>query len=297
MEISSILKNLDQSILNEETASQIAEAFETAVNEKVKTKVSLEIEGALLKQDEEHASKLQNLIEALDLDHTNKLKEVVDAINENHASKLEDVVSLYKESLNEKASKFSGKLINEMSNYLDMYLEKHLPVEQLQEAVENTHAKVQLEKIKNMLNLDPEQLNENVKEVLKKGSNQINELQEKLNESYNENAKLSTLVEKANSALLLEKKTKGMSTSKKEYLTKILSDKSSDYIEENFSYVIEMFEKDDSEERNVLAEEAKIKSVSRDVKVPVTNLVTESKSNSEYDYNPVSDYLSELKRS
>jgi len=121
MEISSILKNLDQSILNEETASQIAEAFETAVNEKVKTKVSLEIEGALLKQDEEHASKLQNLIEALDLDHTNKLKEVVDAINENHASKLEDVVSLYKESLNEKASKFSEKLINEMSKMLKKF--------------------------------------------------------------------------------------------------------------------------------------------------------------------------------
>ena len=89
MDISTILKTLDQSVLNEETASAIAESFDTAVNEKVQTKVSLELESVLLKQDQDHASKLENLIEAIDLDHCNKLKEVVDTINENHTSKLE----------------------------------------------------------------------------------------------------------------------------------------------------------------------------------------------------------------
>ena len=296
MDISTILKNLDQSVLNEETASAIAEAFENAVNEKVETKLSLKLESALLKQDEEHAEKLQNLIEALDLDHTNILKEVVEAINENHTAKLEQVIDLYKTSLNEKAEKFSNKLIGQISNYLDLYIEKNIPDEQLEEAVANTHARTQLEKIKNMLNLDPEALNENVKEVLKKGNNQINELQEKLNESYNENAKLVSLVEKANSSLLLEKKTKGMSSSKKDYITKILSDKSPEYIKENFNYVVEMFEKDENEERSVLAEEAKTKSVSKDAKVP-TSIVTESVKSNVQDYNPVTDYLSELKRS
>jgi hypothetical protein len=295
MDISSILKNLDQTVLNEETASAIAEAFNKAVNEKVETKVSLQLESALLKQDEEHAEKLQNLIEALDLDHTNKLKQVVEAINENHTTKLEEVIDLYKNSLNEKAEQFSNNLINQISNYLDLYLEKQMPVQQLEEAVANTHAKSQLEKIKNMLNLDPEQLNENVKEVLKKGNNQINELQEKLNESYNENAKLSTLVEQSNSALLLEKKTKGMGSSKKEYLRKILCDKSPKYIEENFNYVVDMFEKDENEERTVLAEQAKTKSVSKDAKVP--SLVVESVKSNLQDYNPVTDYLTELKRS
>jgi len=295
MDISKILKNLDQSVLNEETASAIAVAFEKAVNEKVEAKTSLQLESALLKQDEDHAEKLQNLIEALDLDHTNKLKQVVEAINENHTAKLEEVVEFYKVSLNEKAEKFSNNLINQISNYLDLYLEKHIPTQQLEEAVANTHAKSQLEKIKNMLNLDPEQLNENVKEVLKKGNNQINELQEKLNESYNENAKLTTLVEQAKSSLILEKKTKGMGSAKKEYLTKILCDKSPKYIEENFNYVVDMFEKDENEERSVLAEEAKTKSVSKDAKVP--SLVVESVKPNTQDYNPVTDYLSELRRS
>jgi hypothetical protein len=296
MDISTILKNLDQSVLNEETASAIAEAFEKAVNEKAEAKASLQLESALLKQDEEHAEKLQNLIEALDLDHTNKLKEVVEAINENHTAKLEQVIDLYKTSLNEKAERFSNKLIGQISNYLDLYLEKHLPTQQLEEAVSNTYARKQLEKIKGLVGFDPETINENVKQVLTKGSNQINELQEKLNEAYNENTKLNNLVEKTNSSLLLEKKTRGMSSLKKEYITKILCDKSPEYIKENFNYVVEMFEKDENEERTVLAEQAKNKSVSKDAKVPTT-IIKESVNTNIGEFNPVTDYLTELRRS
>jgi len=291
-----ILKTLDQSVLNEETANAIAEAFDTAVNEKVQTKVSLELESVLLKQDQDHASKLENLIEAIDLDHCNKLKEVVDTINENHTSKLEEISEFYTTALNEKAQSFSDKIISEMSNYLDLYLDKNLPTQQLEEAVANTHAKVQLQKIKDILSIDPDTLNENVKTVLKKGSNQINDLQEKLNESYNENAKISLRLENLNSALLLEQKTAGLASSKKEYLKKILCDKSPSYIEENFNYVIEMFEKDDSSERTILAEQAKTKSFSKDAKVPVVISESTDKSNNN-EFNPVSDYLTELRRS
>lgn len=296
MDISSILKNLDQNVLTEETASAIAEAFDAAVNEKVSTKLTLELESALLKQDKEHADKLRNLIEAIDLDHTNKLKDVVGAINENHTSKLEQISEMYRKALNDKAESFSNKLIGEMSNYLDLYLEKNLPTTQLEEAIANTYAKVQLERIKNLLKFDPETINENVKDVLEKGNDQIKELQNKLNESHNENVKLVSEVENNKAALLLEKKTRGFSFSKKEYLTKILSDKTPAYIEENFNYVVEMFEKDDSEEREILAEQAKKTSFSKDVKVPAT-IVNESVVDESNDYNPVTSYLTELKRS
>jgi DNA anti-recombination protein RmuC len=296
MDISSILKNLDQNVLTEETASAIAEAFETAVNEKVSAKLTLELESALLKQDKEHADKLRNLIEAIDLDHTNKLKDVVDAINENHTAKLEQISGMYRKALNEKAESFSNSLIGEMSNYLDLYLEKNLPTTQLEEAVANTYAKVQLEKIKGILKFDPETINENVKEVLEKGNTQIKELEEKLNESHNENTKLAAEIEGVKAALLLEKKTRGFSFGKKEYLTKILCDKTPTYIEENFKYVVEMFEKDDSEEREVLAEQAKKTSISKDVKVP-TALVNEAVVEENSDYAHVTGYLTELKRS
>jgi hypothetical protein len=182
-----------------------------------------------------------------------------------------------------------------MSNYLDLYLEKNLPTTQLEEAVANTYAKVQLGKIKEILKFDPETINEDVKKVLETGNSQIKELQEKLNESHNANAQLASEIESAKAALVLEKKTRGFSSAKREYLTKILCDKTPTYIEENFNYVVEMFEKNDSEEREVLAEQAKKSSISKDVKVP-TAVISESVVGGN-EFNPVTDYLTELKRS
>lgn len=97
-------------------------------------------------------------------------------------------------------------------------------------------------------------------------------------------------------AVLLEKKTKGMPSAKKEFIFNLLNDKSSSYIQENFSYVVEMFERGEEEKSSDLVQEAKNKALSRDAKIPATpSVITESVSNTE-EYNPVSNYLNELSR-
>jgi hypothetical protein len=291
MDLSSILKNIDSNVLNEETATAIAEAFASAVDEKVNAKVSLELESALSNQDDEHASKLEKLLEAIDNDHSQKLETVVEAINLSHTSKLEKLVSYYRAALNEKAENFSNKVVEEISNFLDLYLEKAIPQVQLDEAVANTSAKQQLEQIKSILAFDPSSLNEDVKNLISQGKGKIDELEAQLNESYNENLALTQQLANAKSSLLLEEKTKGMRSAKKNFITKILSDKAPEYISENFNYVVEMFEREDKETSASLVEEAKQTSVSKDAKVPAT-VISESKKEVN---SPVSGYLTALK--
>ena len=118
MDISSIIKNIDANVLKEETASEIAEAFENAVNEKVTAKLELQIESALNKQDEEHANKLEALLKAIDEEHSSKLNKVVDAINENHTIKLKNLSNFYRKALNEKAEQFTSKIVDRLNVYL-----------------------------------------------------------------------------------------------------------------------------------------------------------------------------------
>ena len=95
---------------------------------------------------------------------------------------------------------------------------------------------------------------------------------------------------------VLEEKTKGMSSAKKDFILKLLNDKESSYIQENFNYVVEMFERSEEETANSLVGEAKQKAQSRDAVVPSTSkLVTES-NNSNNDLRHVSEYLNELRR-
>jgi hypothetical protein len=94
----------------------------------------------------------------------------------------------------------------------------------------------------------------------------------------------------------LEKKTKGMPNAKKEFIFNLLNDKDASYINENFNYVVEMFERSEEEQSSSLVEEAKRKAVSKNVKVPAKTLVKESTSAETSTPSPVNGYLSELKR-
>lgn len=293
MDISSILATLDKSILNEESASAIAEAFENAVNHKVEARLGLQLEQALQQQDEDHASKLEKLLEAIDADHSDKLTKVVEAINHNHAAKLQQLVGFYRKALNEKAEKFSTNLVNRLSKFMDVYLEKAIPQQQLEEAVSNTTARQQLEQIRKVISFDPKSLNEDVKSLISQGKDKINKLNDQLNESYKESLELRDQVSKLQSSLVLEKKTKGMPSSKKDYIAKLLSDKSPQYIEENFKYVVEMFEREESEETVSLVESAKNNAFSKNAKVPAATVISESNTGSAT--TPVNGYLTALK--
>lgn len=293
MDLSSILKNLDSNVLNEETATAIAEAFNSAVEEKVTSRVTLELEGALSKQDEDHATKLEKLLEAIDTDHSTKLETVVKAINESHTGKLAKLVEYYRGALNEKAESFSTKVVEELSNFIDLYIEKAIPQTQLEEAVANTTAKQQLEQIKQILSFDPSTLNEDVKNLISQGKSKIDELETQLSESFKENLTLNEQLKYAKSSLLIEEKTKGMRSAKKNFIAKILNDKNPEYISENFNYVVEMFEREDKETSASLVEEAKESSISKGAKVPVAAVVSES-AKTEVN-SPVSGYLTALK--
>jgi hypothetical protein len=295
---SEILSKVDSNVINEETAKAITEAFDAAVEEKVNSRVELELESSLSKQDEEHAAKLEKLLEAIDADHTEKLQKVVNTITENHTGKLEQLVSFYRKALNEKAESFSNKIVSEISNYLDLYLENKVPSLQLEEAVANTYARKQLSKIREMVGIDPETINEEVKNMIAQGKKKIDELNEKLNESYKENHQLFEQIKKNSTSIVLEQKTKGMPAAKKEFILNLLNDKDSSYIEENFNYVVEMFERSEDEKATTLVEEAKKKAVSLKASVPTKAVIKESVATETKVENStqVSGYLSELKK-
>jgi hypothetical protein len=297
MNIKAILEKFDKEVLSEEAATAIAEAFETAVNEKVESRTKLQVESAISKIDEDHASKLQKLLEAIDTDHTQKLEKVVDAITENHTEKLQQIASYYRKALNEKANEFSEKIINELSNYLDLYLDKVIPQAQLDEAVSNTYARKKLNAIREMVGVDQEFIDNSIKSSINEGKEKIDELNQKLNEAYKENEMLLEKIKIAETQNILEEKTKGMPSAKKDFIVKLLNDKDSSYVQENFNYVVEMFERGEEEASTELAEEAKQKAVSRDAKVIPSSVLTESSTQVDQESsNPINEYLSELKR-
>jgi len=281
MNIEKALPEQAEEVLTEESV----QAIETAIEEKIQ----LSIEAALTSQDELYAEKLQELVGAIDKDHTTKLKKVVKVVDINNANKLINVVKRYEKELTGTANTFKTTLVESISDYLDEYIEESVPTEAIEEATKNRTAREVLSNLRKVLAVDSSLMSESVKDAVMDGKTQIDQLTEKVNKFEKENTLLKQAYNKQSSTLILENKTSAMVGKKREYLFKILSDKSPKFIEENFDYTAKLFDRKEKERLSVLKEEAyKTRKVKTDA--PVQPITEEKK----VTRNP---YVDELRRS
>ena len=299
MKINEILEKVGKDIMSDETKKAITDSFNSAVDALVTERAELAVKDAVQKIDEVHSEKLQKLLDTIDDVHTSKLEDLVKKIDENHTNKLKDVVTKYETMLKEEAEGFKETMVSEISNFIDTYLEQAVPQKQIAEAVENLSAKNTIEKLRNVLAVDDEFVTKQVSSALADAKNVVDSAKNELNEAMKENIRLSQELKKTGSALLLEKKTTGLPDKKRSYITRLLSDKTPEEIEENFQYVIEMFEREEKEKAEVITEDAKSASVSKTVDTPksvITEEVTDSRNNTAPVDAGVPEYLIALKK-
>jgi len=286
--IKDILQEKAEGILTEETLNRIEEAFNS--------KVKLHVESALVKQDDEYAAKLEHLLEAIDIDHSKKLDKVVEAIDKNHSDKMIKVVEKYSKALTTEANEFKTDIVNKVSKYLDIYLEKLVPQKSINEAVKQKRSANLLSELRKVLAVDAALQRESIKEAIVDGKNRIEESSSKveemndiINKLYKDNQALKT-------RLTLEEKCVDLSKDQAVFVKKVLGGKSAKFINENFEYTLKMFDKNYEEHLEVLHEQAKKQnSVSKEVDRPV-EMITESKE-SKVDSDPFFNaYLGELNK-
>jgi len=269
-----------EEVLTEESVK----AIETAIEEKI----HLSVEAALTNQDELYAEKLEELVGAIDKDHTSKLNRVVEAVDVNNANKLIHVVKRYEKELGGRANQFKTTLVESISDYLEEYINESIPTRAIEEATKNSTAREVLSNLRKVLAVDSTLMSESVKEAVVDGKTQIDRLAIKVNKLEKENTLLKEAYTKQRAHLLLESKTSNLTGRKREYLIKILQDKSPTFIKENFDYTAKLFDKKENQRLSVIKEEAfKTRKVKTDA--PVLK-ISEKKKEAR---NP---YLEELQR-
>lgn len=295
MDIKDLLKEATKDTLSEDNLKKIQEAIESKADELAKSKYSLKLEAALAKQDAEYAEKLETFLEEIDTDHTNKMKKLVEGIDQKHFGMLQSVISKYKKEYLTECQKFKDQMVSKVDKFFDIVVEEQIPKKELMEAVENTRSKVVLEQIAKLIGVDKIQQNKLVKEGLIDAKTQIDTLNEKVEELEKERKKLINEKIAAKRSELLTEKTKGLPRVKKQYIEKVLGNKSIEFIKENFDYTLALFDEEEDSNREILKEEAKqkTKTISENVDRVVKEVVKEQK---EQPKRPTDMYMEELSR-
>jgi len=248
MKVKNILPDQVKDLLTEDSLNTI----ETALQEKT----ALLIETALVDQDELYSQKLQQLMKAIDKDHTSKLKRVVEAVDISNARKLSTVVKRYEKEINKNAKTFKNTLVESISDYLEEYIDEAIPKDAIVEATKNKTALNVLTNLRKVLAVDAALMKESVKEAVQDGKTQLDTLNEQVAKLEKENKILKESYLKTKADLLLEEKTSDLPDKKKEYIKKVLGDKTPKFIEENFDYTLRLFDKKEKEKISQLKDEA-----------------------------------------
>ena len=248
MKVNDLLPENAKEILTEESLTAIEQAFSS--------KLKLTVESALAQQDELYAEKLEQLIAAIDKDHTAKLQTVVEAIDRDNTKKLYNVVRKYEQSLTNEASKFKNTLVESISDYLEEFIDEAIPFEAIQEATKNRTAREVLTNLRKVLAVDSALMSESVQGAVIDGKNQIDALTKQVDELAKENSLLKENYLKTKASLLIESKTASLPEKKREYIKRVLGDKTPKFIEENFDYTVKLFDKKEQERIEIIKEEA-----------------------------------------
>tara|TARA_R110002012_G_scaffold9916_1_gene46118 strand:+ start:23279 stop:24136 length:858 start_codon:yes stop_codon:yes gene_type:complete len=243
-------------VLPKEATEVLTEESVSAIEGAIKDKIELQVEAALTQQDDMYAEKLHELVTAIDKDHTSKLNRVVEAVDTNNANKLLKVIKRYDNELNLKAAGFKETLVESISDYLEEYVDEAIPARAILEATQNKTAREVLGNLRKVLAVDSTLMSESVKEAVVDGKTQIDDLSKVNAKLAKENKLLKEAYTTTKADLILESKTAHLSGKKKEYMMRILSDKSPKFIEENFDYTERLFDRKEQERLSVIKEEA-----------------------------------------
>lgn len=293
-DIKQLLKEATKDLLTAETLT----AIEESVNTKADEKARLQVEAALVAQDEKHSQMLTSLMEKMDTDYTNKLQKLIGRVDESYAAKLLKVKGIYdakvsklNTQLNESAEKYISTLNSRIDTFLESKLNEIVPEIKLNEAVENVRAVKVLEQIRSLVGINESDVSSEVKAAMIDGKKQIDESKSQLDAVIRENTELKQKITQKEADLLLEQKTVKLPLKKRNYVKKAFEGKDATFINENFDYVSKMF---DSEE---VVETNKARSSASKVadKVDTNMVITESTKQSEVTNSPMmNEYLKGL---
>ena len=184
------------------------------------------------------------------------LQRVVEAIDKNHSQKLVELVEKFRGDLDGDAYMFKESLIDNISNYLDLYIEEAIPAQDVKEATKNNHAAKILESLRKSLSIDNALQNEQVREAVMDGKQQIDQAKSTVEQLQVEKEQLQEQVATQQAKLKIDELAEGLPATKRRHLEKVLAGKSAKFITENFEYTLQMFEKAEADKLDSLKEQA-----------------------------------------
>lgn len=276
-----------QKVLTEESLQTIKDVIDG--------KIELNVEAALSKQDDVYSERLKELVKIIDNDRATKLKRVVESVDKANAAKLLKLVKKYETQQLQEAKKFKKQLVSTVNAFLDEEAITSIVNEsEISQAVKNTTAFNVLENLRKVLSVDSVMMKESVQEAFIDGKKQLDEKDQQIQKLQKESKELKEKLDSTHKQVFLAEKMADFPQDKAKFVKNTFSDKSFEFIKENFDYVAKLFDKNDKKQKKMIKEQAVNGRKTKVDHVPEQKVVNEKVNNK--NEASVDPYLSELQK-
>lgn len=200
--------------------------------------------------DKDHTQKVKQIVEAIDEDHTNKLKTLVESIDNDHSSKLQKIVEHFE------SKKINDQMVEAVSDYLDVYLEKVMPEKTLVNEAKLRRLERFHEQVREIAMVNDDFVQTEIREAVEDAASQIKGKEEEIDKLMLEKVELSNKIKKFEAKQLLSEKCKDLSPKLLAYVQTRFEDADSEEIEEQFNEAVKAFKIEETAKRKRLVEQA-----------------------------------------
>ena len=265
--------------LTDEAKGLIIEAFDSAVDDKTKTRV----DAALASQDARIAEQTEILLENIDGKYTKQAERMLTTREKQYTKLLKATNDRYKGEMVAEARQFKNNTIKKLSKFIDLKIDEAIPLGMITEAVNNTRASQIVQEFTERLAVDNAMSNKVIRDGISDGNKQIQTLNESLKVKSTELENALEIVNEHKKEQFINNKLKGMDQRKSKHIKTVFDksrDQSFEYLTETFDYIDKLYESDNKQTRESIVDKHK-RSRGQEQSSSTKEFITETISNRE----------------
>lgn len=235
-------------VIPEEELADIKKEFDSQVN--------IAVESALHQYDEDACKRIDTLVAQITETYKVKITALLEKRKEKEKVFIENIKASHEKALTTEADKFKTVLARNIEQFVESKISKIIDYTQLKEAAKNNTALIVLEGLRKQLGVDSALMKESISVPMLEAREKMKGAMSYIKKLKEANQRLNESLKNSESNLLIENRVSVLPEEAANHMRRMLKGKDIKFINENYSYILDLYKQGKNKKRSLLAEQA-----------------------------------------
>jgi cation transport regulator ChaB len=218
--------------------------------------VQIAVESALHQYDDEAVKRIEALVEQINESHKVQLMNLMKKRKAIDLKKRTQLQESYNDSLIREANRFKMALASNIERFIEAKVSNIVNYSTIKKAARNNTARIVLEGLRKQLGVDSALMRESISAPIMEGKRELEKCRSYIRRLKEENVRLCESLNNSEANLLVENKVASLNEDAADYMRRMLKGKDIKFINEQFGYILSLYQDNQRKRIDFLREQA-----------------------------------------